>query len=656
MQTPLRLIDRHLSWLSFNHRVLQEAANLRHPVLERMRFLAIFSSNLDEFFRVRVPALYALRHTALLATIRDEVHRQQQEFGRIYLEGILPALRSHGIEFVTDAELDHKQVAAARQFWVERIRRHIEPFLFDAKAPAPFLFDRQLYLVVVLKAEEGGEQYAIVEIPTRFESRFIEVPAHDGRRCFIFLDDLVRLHLPELFPGREVVGAYSVKLTRDAELYIEDEFSGDLLHKIREALGRRETGTPSRLLYDPHIPQPCLELLRDRLELYSESLIPGWRYHNFSDFFQFPACGVAGIEYVPLVPAHRPELDRATMFEAIAAQDRILHYPYHSFEYVTRFLDEAAEDPAVSSIRITLYRVAPESLAVQALIRAARAGKTVAVFVELKARFHEEANSQWADELRNAGAAVVYSLPGLKVHCKLCLVERAVSGGKKLYAYVSTGNFNEVTAGIYTDHGLFTADDRITQEVRRVFDYLSVRRYPGPFEHLLVGPFNLRRRLVEFLDEEIRNAQRGARASVILKVNNLEDPQMIQKLHEAANSGVEIQLIVRSICCLPPEGGIMATSIVGRFLEHGRIFIFHNGGNERYFIGSADLMTRNLDRRVEVMAPILDERIRAEIRAIIDTHLRDNVDARILDAELSNRFRESGGPRVQSQMEIYRLV
>jgi polyphosphate kinase len=651
----LRLIDRHLSWLSFNHRVLQEAADDRHPVLERLRFLAIFSSNLDEFFRVRVPALYVLRDTSLLGAIRREVDRQQREFGKIYLDEILPALRAHGIEFITGAELDAKQVAAARQYWEQRLRARIEPFYIGASGPAPFLHDRQLYLVVVLQTADSGHRYAIVEIPAQVESRFFEAPRHDGRRCFIFLDDVVRLHLPELFPGLRVTGAYSVKLTRDAELYIEDEFSGDLLEKIRAALSRRQTGTPSRLLYDPEIPPACLDLLRDRLELYSESLIPGWRYHNFSDFFGFSNPGTRELEYEPLTPLRHAGLETTSLFDAIDVCDRILHYPYHSYDYVIRFLNEAADDPAVSAIHITLYRVAPNSQAVRALIRAARNGKRVTAFVELKARFHEEANTLWADELRNAGASVVYSLPGLKVHCKMCLVVRRSGETGKHYAYLGSGNFNEVTAGIYTDHGLFTADARITGDVRKVFDYLSSERYPGRFDHLLVAPFNMRQRLMAMLDEEIRNAGAGMRAYVILKLNNLEDPAMIQKLREAAEAGVEIKLIVRSICCLPPAG-IQAVSIVGRFLEHSRIYIFHNGGDEQYFIGSADWMTRNLSRRVEVMFPVFDAKIRSELRAIVDTQLRDNVNARVLDARLSNRFKQSDGPPIRSQIEIYRML
>jgi polyphosphate kinase len=356
-----------------------------------------------------------------------------------------------------------------------------------------------------------------------------------------------------------------------------------------------------------------------------------------------------------MIPLRHTGLETSSVFDAVDARDRILHYPYHSFDYVIRFFNEAADDPAVTAVHITLYRVAPHSETVPPLIRAARNGKQVTVFVELKARFHEEANTVWADELRNAGARVVYSLPGFKVHCKMCLVVRRLDSTEKLYAYLGTGNFNEVTARIYTDIGLFTADSRITEEVRKVFDYLSLERYPGRFEHLFVAPFNMRQRLVAMLDSEIQNAQDGKRAYVILKLNNLEDPAIIGKLLEAADAGVEVKLIVRSICCLPPNG-VKAISIVGRFLEHSRVYIFHNGGDELYYIGSADWMTRNLNRRVEVLFPVFDAEIRAEVRAIIDTQLRDNVDARVLDSELRNRHKQSDGPRVQSQMEIYSLI
>ena len=663
MQKPLRLIDRYLSWLSFNHRVLQEAADPRIPLLERLRFLAIFSSNLDEFFRVRVASIRALHDTNLLESIRSEVVRQQREFGKYYLEEILPELRAHGIAFVNGSELDDKQIAFAREFWKRVLRRRIEPIFIETDGPVPFLYNRQLYLVVVLEGREpANRRYAIIEIPTAHEPRFVELPGRSGERCYVFLDDIVRLCLPELFPGLRVVGAYSVKLSRDAELRIDDEFSGDLLEKIREGLSRRTAGTPSRFLYDPEMPQACLDFVRDRLGLHPEDLIPGWRYHNFSDFFGFANPGIDGLEYEPLTPSREHALDASSsLFDAIDARDRILHYPYHSYDYVLRFLDEAGSDPAVTSIDITLYRVAPDSLVVRALTDAVRNGKRVTAFIEMKARFDEEANLFWADELEKAGARVVYSLPGLKVHCKLCLIGRSVDGAEKLYGYLCTGNFNERTARLYTDHALFTADRRITQELRKVCDFLSSRRFPAGFDHLLVAPFNMRERFIAMLEEEIRNARAGKHAYVILKLNNLEDPAMIQKLCDAAAAGVAIHLIVRSICCLPllSEGRtppIAAISIVDRFLEHGRVFIFHNGGNERYFIGSTDWMTRNLNRRLEVVLPIFDEEIRSEIRAIIDTQLQDNVKARILDAEMSNRFRPSDGPPIRSQIETHRLV
>lgn len=648
------MIDRHLSWLAFNHRVLQEAADPRVPLLERLRFLAIFSSNLDEFYRVRVASIYALSDaTHLLEAIRTEVERQQRELGKRYLDEILPALCAHGIRFAADGDLDEAQVAAAREYWNRVLRGRVEPFFLEPGGPAPFLYNRRLYLVVVLE----HDRYAIVEIPTQHAPRFVELPKREGHRYYVFLDDIVRLCLPELFPGSRILGAYSIKLTRDADLHIEDEFSGDLLVKIREGLSRRTTGTPSRFLYDPHLPRECLEVLRDRLGLHPEGLIPGWRYHNFSDFFDFPNPGIESLEYEPLAPLREEPLDGcASFFEAIAAQDRILHYPYDSYDHIIHFLNEAANDPAVRSVEITLYRVAPQSRVVRALIDAARNGKKVTAFVEMRARFDEEANLHWADELKSAGARVIYSLPGLKVHCKLCLVTRSEGDSEKLYAYLCTGNFNEKTARVYTDHGLFTTDDRITHEMQQVFDFLGANRWPAGFEHLLVAPFNMRERFVGMLEQEMRNARAGKRAYVILKLNNLEDPAMIEKLSEAADAGVEIHLIVRGICCMPPHRAVEMTSIVDRFLEHGRVYIFHNGGNEQYFLGSADWMTRNLSRRVEVVFPIFDEKIRSEIRAIIDLQLRDNVKARLLDADLSNRFRQPDGPAIRSQIAIYNLL
>jgi polyphosphate kinase len=675
MDSPLQLLQRDKSWLSFNHRVLLEAGNPEVPLLERLRFLAIFSSNLDEFFRVRVAGLHALRDSGpeegevidfdpatVLEWIRIEVDRQQKEFGTYYLDGILPALRARGIVFVNDAELDGKQVEFVRDYWERLLKPAVEPIFIERDGQAHFLHNRQLYLIVVLETPAGGQRHAFVEIPTRTSPRFIEISGRDGERHYMFLDDIVRLCLPDLFPGLRVAGAYAVKLTRDAKLHIDDELSGDLMEKIREGISRRTKGTPSRFLYDPEIPEACLAMAREHLDLRPEDLIPGWRYHNFSDFFSFQNPGIDGLENEPLAPLREPALDAASsMFDAIDEHDRILYYPYHSYDYVVRFLNEAASDPAVTSIDMTLYRIASDSLLVRALAEAARNGKKVTAFVEMKARFDEESNISCANELETAGARVVFKLPGLKVHSKLCLIGRTVDGVAKAYAYLATGNFNEKTARVYTDYGLFTADSRITRELRMVCDFVSTGEVPAGFEHLLVAPFNLRERFVEMLDGEIWNARAGKRAYVILKVNNLEDPPMIRKLAAAAAAGVEVRMIVRTICRLPipcgdaPEA-FTVTSIIDRFLEHGRAYIFHNGGDERCFIGSADWMTRNLSRRVEVVFPIFDEGIRKEIRRIIDTQLSDNVKARVLDCGVSNRQWRTDGPPIRSQMEIHRLL
>jgi polyphosphate kinase len=675
MDSSLQLLQRDKSWLSFNHRVLLEAGNPEVPLLERLRFLAIFSSNLDEFFRVRVAGLQALRNSGpeegviidfdpatVLEWIRIEVDRQQKEFGTYYLEGILPALRDRGIVFVNDAELNGKQIEFVEDYWNRLLKPALAPIFIERDGQTHFLENRQLYLIVVLAEPAGEHRYAFVEIPTRSHPRFIEIPGRDGERCYLFLDDAVRRCLPDLFAGLKVAGAYAVKLTRDAKLHIEDELSGDLMEKIREGISRRTKGTPSRFLFDPEIPEECLAMAREYLALRPEDLIPGWRYHNFSDFFSFPNPGIEGLENEQLTPLRDPILDAApSMFSAIDERDRILFYPYHSYDYVVRFLNEAAVDPAVTSIDMTLYRIASDSLLVRALVEAARNGKKVTAFVEMKARFDEESNISCANALETAGARVVYRLPGLKVHSKLCLIGRTVDGVEKSYAYLASGNFNEKTARVYTDYGLFTADSRITRELRMVCNFVTSGEVPVGFEHLLVAPFNLRERFVELLDEEIRNAQAGKRAFVILKVNNLEDPPIIRKLHEAAAAGVEVRMIVRTICRLPLPSGdgpeaFTATSIIDRFLEHGRAYIFHNGGNERCFLGSADWMTRNLSRRVEVVFPIFDERIHREVRRTIDTQLSDNVKARILDTEVSNRPWRSDGPPIRSQMEIYRFL
>lgn len=682
MATPSTFLNRDRSWLSFNQRVLQEAADPTVPLYERLRFLAIFSSNLDEFFRVRVASIQALTHlkhggtktlgddpSELLRRIHKTVDRQQEEFGAIFHGQLLPALAEHGITFPRAKELSGEARAQVHAYFHQNVLPHIQTLPMELGEAAPFLHNKGLYFAVQLAPPDSAPHDSaplccvLVSIPSPPLPRFVPLSSADGNaHPFIVLDDVVRLGLPELFPQQQIVGAWSVKLTRDAELHIDDEFEGDLVEKIRKGLRRRATGTPARFLFDAAMPKPIRQALRQQLQIGKEEMIRGGRYHNFNDFFTLPNPIGPGLEYPPLPPLPSAALDRAqAMYDAIAQRDHILHFPYHSYHYVVRFLQEAAVDPSTQAIFITLYRVASNSGVVAALIAAAKAGKRVAVFVEVKARFDEEANLQWAEELTEAGAQVTYSLPGIKVHSKLLLAERVEEGETKRYAYLSSGNFNEKTARIYTDHGLFTSAAEITAEVRQVFAFLMGELPEPTFRRLLVAPFTMQKRCKELVDREIAAARRGESGKIVLKLNSLEEPSMIQKLYEAAMAGVEIDLIVRGICCLNPslpelKGRIRVTSIVDRFLEHARIYIFGSSARQLLFVSSADWMTRNLRRRVEVAFPIDDEAIRQQLLAMIELQLSDTQKARHLDGKLQSHYANNAAAALRSQAEAYAMV
>ncbi len=654
-----RWLNRELSWIAFNGRVLQQADDPDIPLGERLAFLAIFSSNLDEFFRVRVASLRTLLRlespppgaAALLRDILAATHAQQTRFGEILRGSLIPALRARGIELVA-TRLTDAQREFLRADFDSRIRPGLSVLPLD-DGPPPFLENRRLYLVV---AKQPGPD-ALVELPDL--PRFIELPASPGRRAVIFLDDAIRANLSELFPDAQLRGAWAVKLTRDAELNLEDEFGGDLVAAIRRGVARRATGLPSRFLYDPEMPAELLTSLQQRLALEEEDMVPGWRYHNLHDLAGFPRFGMAEFSYAPMPPLPHPELRTGTsLLDAAARRDRLLHFPYQSYDDVLRLLEEAATDPSVEQIGITLYRVAKNSAIVRALVRAAQAGKRVTAFVEAKARFDEESNLEAGSALEAAGARTLYSMPGLKVHAKIALITRRIHGNVQRVAYLSTGNFNERTARFYADHALMTADPRITHEVARVLAYLSGEDPAPHFEHLLVAPFDLRRRLYDLIAFEAAEAAAGRPAGMVLKMNSLEDDEIIGRLYDASRAGVPIDLIVRGICCLAPgipgsSATIRARSIVDRWLEHGRIWHFHHAGEDRIYLASADWMTRNLKRRVEVAFPIFDPAHKAELRDILMLQLGDEHSARILDADMTNRRVE---PRrgVGAQVEWYR--
>ncbi|HYM20165.1 MAG TPA: polyphosphate kinase 1 [Candidatus Kapabacteria bacterium] len=681
--------NREISWLQFNERVLQEAADPRNPLYERIKFLAIYSSNLDEFFRVRVASLRSLLNLKkgaksdlelepekLLKKIHKIVRAQQEMFGKIFQKRIIPALHNHHIFLIGESEVTPEQAEHARRFFSEAILPLLEPvFLKDPSQP-PFLKNRGLYFAVELSprsetiterqlvSEQSGSQLAILEIPTDKLDRFYVLPKKGKETNVMFIDDVIRLSLKELFARYDVLGVYAIKLTRDAELHIEDEFQGDLLEKVKQGLGGRRRGVPSRFLYDPQMPADMLKTLAKFFKLTDDDMIPGGRYHNFSDLMNFPNPGNPALEVKPLpLLSHADLKDAKSIFSVIEDKEILLIYPYQTYDYVIRFLKEAASDPAVIAVKITLYRVANNSEVVEALKEAAKKGIEVTAFVEIKARFDEERNLFWAGELERAGIRVLYSFPGLKVHSKMCIVTKMVAGEKKRYCYLATGNFNEKTAKLYSDFGFFTTDPRLTKEVKEVFQILGRKERSADFEHLLVSPFNMRTRLIKFIDKEIKNVKEGGRGRIVLKLNSLEDDEMIQKLYQASNAGVRIQLIIRGICCTIVDSvsfsaNIRGISIIDRFLEHSRVYYFYNNGEERMYLASADWMTRNLNHRIEAAFPIYDERIREQIRAFIDLQLRDNVKARLLSKGKMNRYRRvrAGAERIEAQIDIHKLL
>lgn len=677
--SPDLYLNREISWLSFNERVLQEAMDPRVPLYDRLTFLAIFYSNLDEFFRVRVASLRSLlrlkkkklkslefRPGRLLREIHFIVTSQQETFGRAFRGEILPELESNGIFLLHHRNITPGQKAFLQHYFHEQVLVHLTPQVLDDKAHAPFLKEGRIYLVaelwpgmeVTLSSERPS--YGFLEVPCPPLPRFVVVPGEGFN--VLFLEDVIRLCIAELFPGYELGSAYSVKLSRDAELYLEDEFQGDLVEKIRESLGKRDTGLPARFLYDLQSPYALIAFMKEHLDLEDEDLVPGGRYHNLQDLFYFPRPRRhEHLVRAPLPPLPHPTFIRApSVLEAVAVRDQVLHFPYQSYEYAVRFLEEASRDPDVERIWITLYRVAQDSSVVRALMEAARRGISVTVFVEVKARFDEARNLKWAKEMEEAGVRIVYSRPGIKVHAKMALVSRREGATPGRYAYLATGNFNEVTARVYVDHVLLTADPRLTGDVEQVFRYLWEEIEVPECSHLLVAPFNLREGIMESIQAEMDECRRGGISGIVWKINGLEDKGIIDALYEASQAGVRSNLVVRGICRMRPglpefADHVRARSILDRFLEHGRIYRFAKGGRAELFLSSADMMKRNLDHRIEVAFPIFDPLVREELEHFLHLQLSDNTKARTLDPDQVNNYvgRRAGEPRVEAQEGFY---
>jgi polyphosphate kinase len=677
MPKNIPLINREVSWLSFNDRVLQEAADKTVPLVERIRFLAIFSSNLDEFYRVRVATLSRLSNLntkskeifgynprKTLNQIKTIVVRQERKFNHLYEDDIVKELESRKIFIINEKQMNVSRGQFVREYFRNKVLSTLVPVMIDKDEPFPQLKDRAIYFFVKLTKLKNKEKhkFALIEIPTDGSNRFIVLPETNNLKFITLIDDIVRYCLDDIFFifDYDTIEAYSIQLTRDAELDLDRHVSEKFIDALSKSLQKRGKGKPMRLLYDTDMPLDMLTHLVAELDLSADGLIPGNRYHNFKDFISFPNVGGPELEYPRISPLPVSNLSSVTsIFAQIAKRDYLINLPYQSFDYIIHFLREAAIDPKVKEINITLYRLAENSRVIHALINAAKNGKKVNCLLELKARFDEQANIYWTNRLEDEGIEVNYGMLDYKVHSKICLVSRMEKGKKVYYANLATGNFNEKTASLYCDHSVFTANPSITKELVKLFDGLQKKVFYRGFEHLVVSPLESRQKIYDLIDSEIKIAKSGKAAYIILKMNSLTDEDIISRLYDANNAGVKINLIIRGMCCLVPgvEGfseNIEVISIVDRFLEHATVWIFGNKGAEKVFISSADLMPRNLDHRVEVGFPILDPLVKSEIRDIIDIQLRDNSKAREINQQNNNRYKKT---RVKTenraQIDIY---
>jgi polyphosphate kinase len=670
-------IPKEVSWLSFNERVLQEAENGDVPLFERFNFLGIYSNNLDEYFRVRVATLKRLSlfgnksksilgydPRITLKKVQEKVLEQNERFEKTYSD-LLDELKRHNIHIINEQQLTSRQAEFIQRYFHEEVRTRLMPLMFTKDGLFPDLTDDAIYFAVLLKNTSTEKKwYSLLEIPTEILPRFIMLPEINGEKYIIFLDDIIRFGLRDLFFTFQFdeLYAYTIKLTKDAELDIADDISESYIDKLSKSLRQRKKGTPVRFVYDRNMPKSLFKILIMKLNLGTDDvMIPGDRYHNFKDFMQFIHLDDS-FYYKRLPPIdHRDIRPGKSIFSVIKKRDILLFFPYNPFDHFIDLLREASIDPYVTSIHITLYRLARNSSVINALINAARNGKSVTTVVELQARFDEEANILWGNKLLDEGVKVIYGVPGLKVHAKLCLITRMKNDVTQRVTAIGTGNFNEDTARVYTDHLLLTSEKKITNEVLKTFNFFIANYRKDKFYHLLVSPFGLRRRLVMMIENEARNAKAGKEAFICIKINNLTDEEIISKLYKASNAGVRIRLIVRGMLSLIPgikgsSENIEATGIVDRFLEHTRFMIFCNGGDELVYLTSADIMPRNLDRRIEVTCPVFDRDLKKEILDVFNIQWDDNVKARVFDETQSNRLVRSGKAPHRSQIEVHHYL
>lgn len=683
--TKRPLIQRDISWLSFNARVLQEANDPTVPLKERIRFLGIYSNNADEFFRVRVATLKRMIEFSekrkklnmhmevdpqqILDQIQTIVLRHQNEFNRIWA-GIVQELKKEKISLVTEKQLNREQKVFVKKFFDEQVRSNIIPLMIESLPQLPYLRDKSIYLGVVMRRKSSAYQqkYALIEVPAKAVGRFIILPSAPGEKKIILIEDIIRFNLPVIFSyfGYDYFDSHIFKVTKDAEIDLDNDISTSFAEKIEKGVKNRRKGKPVRFVYDKEMDAGLLEYLIRRLNLNRKSnIIPGGRIHNFRHFMDFPdVFNSKNTRRESFIPAALQSAQRVT--DIILKQDVMLHFPYHSFDPVIDLLREAAMDPDVLSIKITAYRLASNSKIINALVNAARNGKEVVVMLELKARFDEEANLEWKNILEEEGVKVLLGVPKMKIHAKLCIIKKKKGTKMVQYGFVSTGNLNEKTAKIYGDHCLLTSNGKAMADINRIFRYLEYwklgMRNLQLCKTLWVCPVNMRKQIAQLIDKEIKAAKAGKEARIIIKVNSLSDSLLIDKLYQAAVAGVEIRMVVRGIFCPIIEHKkfkqpISAISIVDEYLEHARVIIFHNQGDEKVYISSADWMVRNLDHRVEAAIPVLDPVIKQELIDIIHIQLRDNVKARILNNELSNNYVPSGGKkRIRSQIETYHYL
>lgn len=648
--------NRDLSWLFFNERVLQEAGKEDVPLLERLKFLSIFSSNLDEFYRVRMPVLMALKKIAkknyddsrfiessIYKEAKQMISIQQGEFGNILTRKLIPALRAKNIHLAYKEPLPDQIEAEANRYFFTTLAAYLQ-IVFLSDTSGFFPENNQLYFLVDLQHNSQSE-IAIVNIPSESVPRFF-LTSVDNVDFVVFIDDIIRAQIHHLFPDFQIGGMYSFKVTRDADLNLQDEYEGDIAAKIESQLSKRDLGLATRFLYDPDLPAHLLEIISNKLKLQNANKMSGGCYHNLKDFFKFPIQGVS-LQYKIKPPLNSPLVkERDSIFSEIQHRDILVHTPYQSFDTVLRFFNEAAINIDVDEIYTTMYRVANDSRICHALMNAARNGKKTTVFVELKARFDEANNIKWSKIMKSAGVRIIYSIPDLKVHSKVALVKLRSNNSQPLLGLLGTGNLNEKTAGSYTDHFLLTAHQGMLHELEQLFLFLEKRKKRSEedelnLQHLLIAQFNLSGQFLSLIDKEIKHALSGLPAVITIKINNLEEETLIAKLYEASNAGVKINLIVRSVCRLIPgvknlSENITIRRIVDRYLEHGRVFIFHNNGEERIFLGSSDWMNRNIYHRIEVCFPVYSEQLKKQIREIIDLLLKDDVSAVFLDENLNN--------------------